>query len=98
MVLLALRGIELRLVRVVLVELRRPGRLEVDGVDDVEDSLARDLLEDLGDPFLGVVGAPLVDLVDGLRVIDVAITPDVPRANTNLTAIMLAERLAPLLI
>jgi choline dehydrogenase len=31
---------------------------------------------------------------EALRVVDMSITPEVPRANTNLTAIMLAERLA----
>jgi choline dehydrogenase len=31
---------------------------------------------------------------EGLRVVDASIMPDVPRANTNLTAIMLAEHLA----
>ena len=32
--------------------------------------------------------------VDGLRVIDLSIVPTVPRANTNLTAIMIGERMA----
>jgi choline dehydrogenase len=44
----------------------------------------------------GVVDAEgRVHGVDGLRVIDLSITPDVPRANTNLTAIMSGEHLAP---
>jgi choline dehydrogenase len=32
--------------------------------------------------------------VDGLRVVDASIFPSVPRANTNLTAIMAGERMA----
>jgi choline dehydrogenase-like flavoprotein len=44
-----------------------------------------------------VDGQGRVHGTEGLRVIDMSITPEVPRANTNLTAIMLAERLAPLL-
>jgi choline dehydrogenase len=30
----------------------------------------------------------------GIRVIDASITPDIPRANTNATAIMIGERAA----
>jgi choline dehydrogenase-like flavoprotein len=46
----------------------------------------------------GVVdGKGRVHGTEGLRVIDMSITPEVPRANTNLTAIMLAERLARVL-
>ena len=32
--------------------------------------------------------------IQGLRVIDASIIPTVPRANTNLTVIMMAEKLA----
>ena len=32
--------------------------------------------------------------VDGLRVVDASIMPDCPRANTNITTMMLAEKLA----
>jgi choline dehydrogenase len=32
--------------------------------------------------------------VDGLRVVDASVMPRIPRANTNLTCIMLGERLA----
>ena len=32
--------------------------------------------------------------VQGLRVIDASIMPTIPRANTNLTTIMLGERMA----
>ena len=35
--------------------------------------------------------------IDGLRVADASIMPDIPSANTNLPAIMLAERLAALI-
>jgi choline dehydrogenase len=35
--------------------------------------------------------------VDGLRVIDASIMPDCPRANTNVTTMMLAEKLADVL-
>jgi len=35
--------------------------------------------------------------VEGLRVVDLSLTPLVPRANTNLTAIMIAEHLAPMI-
>jgi len=50
-----------------------------------------------GDDAAVVDGEGRVHGTEGLRVIDMSITPEVPRANTNLTAIMLAERLAPLL-
>ncbi len=50
---------------------------------------------DPDDPRGGVVDAEgRVHGVDGLRVIDLSITPEVPRANTNLTAIMIGEHLA----
>jgi choline dehydrogenase-like flavoprotein len=32
--------------------------------------------------------------VEGIRVVDASIMPEVPRANTHLTAVMLAEHLA----
>lgn len=32
--------------------------------------------------------------LDGLRVVDTSVTPDVVRANTNATAIMIGERVA----
>ncbi len=40
------------------------------------------------DPECRVIGT------EGLRVVDASIMPEVPRANTNLTAIMIAEHLA----
>jgi 5-(hydroxymethyl)furfural/furfural oxidase len=40
------------------------------------------------DPECRVIG------VEGLRVIDGSIMPDVPRANTNLTCMMIAEHMA----
>ncbi|MCH8988108.1 MAG: mycofactocin system GMC family oxidoreductase MftG [Chloroflexi bacterium] len=36
--------------------------------------------------------------VDGLRVIDASVMPEIPRANTNATAIMIAERASDLII
>lgn len=47
---------------------------------------------------LSVVGADgLVHGVAGLRIADMSIVPNIPRANTNLTAIMIGERLADLI-
>jgi choline dehydrogenase-like flavoprotein len=40
------------------------------------------------DPECRVIG------IEGLRVVDASIMPEVPRANTNLTTIMLAEHMA----
>jgi len=40
------------------------------------------------DPECRVIGT------EGLRVVDASIMPEVPRANTNLTTIMIAEHLA----
>ena len=36
--------------------------------------------------------------VEGLSVVDASIIPVIPRANTHLTAVMIAERVAPFLI
>jgi choline dehydrogenase-like flavoprotein len=36
--------------------------------------------------------------IDGLRVVDASVMPTIPRANTNLTTIALAERMAQLMI
>ena len=36
--------------------------------------------------------------LEGLRVIDAAAMPDIPRANTNATVIMMAERVSDLII
>ena len=36
-------------------------------------------------------------MVDGLRVIDASIMPEIPRANTNATVIMIAERAVDLI-
>ncbi len=46
------------------------------------------------DPGAVVDPAGAVHGVPGLRVIDASIMPTIPRANTNLTVIMIAERLA----
>jgi choline dehydrogenase len=35
--------------------------------------------------------------VDGLRVVDASVLPDVPRGNTNAPVVMVAERAADLL-
>lgn len=53
----------------------------------------------IGSPESGGVVDPRgrVHGIDGLRVIDLSITPEVPRANTNLTAIMIGEHLASML-
>jgi choline dehydrogenase len=32
--------------------------------------------------------------VDNLRVVDASVMPDIPRANTNLTCVMIGERVA----
>ena len=47
-----------------------------------------------GDPMAVVDQYCRVRGVQGLRVVDLSITPDVVRANTNATAIMIAERAA----
>ena len=36
--------------------------------------------------------------IDGLRVVDASVMPEIPRANTNATAIMIAERASDLII
>jgi choline dehydrogenase-like flavoprotein len=50
----------------------------------------------MGDPDDGGVvdGECRVHGTDGLRVVDLSVTPQVPRANTNLTAIMVGEHVA----
>jgi len=48
------------------------------------------------DPLAVVDGEGRVHGVEGLRVVDASIMPVVPRANTNASTIMLAERIAPL--
>ncbi|MHB8575086.1 MAG: GMC family oxidoreductase [Dehalococcoidia bacterium] len=47
-----------------------------------------------GDPLAVVDQFGRVHGIAGLRVADAAIMPDLPRANTNLTAIMIGERVA----
>ncbi|WP_234839188.1 GMC oxidoreductase [Sinorhizobium medicae] len=42
-------------------------------------------------------GAGRVRGVDGLRVCDSSIMPTIPRANTNLPTLMIAERMADLM-
>jgi choline dehydrogenase-like flavoprotein len=45
------------------------------------------------DPWAVVDSAGAVQGVSGLRVVDASIIPEVPSAVTNLTVIMLAERI-----
>jgi 5-(hydroxymethyl)furfural/furfural oxidase len=49
-----------------------------------------------GDPAAVTDGAGRVHGVQGLRVCDSSIMPAIPRANTNLPTLMLAERIADL--
>jgi len=46
------------------------------------------------DPMVVVDSSARVRGIKGLRVIDASIMPDIPRANTNIPTIMLAEKLA----
>ena len=48
----------------------------------------------ISDPMAVVDSAARVRGIKGLRVIDASIMPDIPRANTNIPTIMLAEKLA----
>lgn len=50
-----------------------------------------------GDPGAVVDAQGSVHGVQGLRVADMSIAPNIPRANTNLTAIMIGERVADLM-
>jgi choline dehydrogenase len=47
-----------------------------------------------GDERAVVDGPCRVRGVEGLRVVDASIMPTIPRANTNLTCIMIGERVA----
>ena len=49
------------------------------------------------DPSTVVDQTCRVHTVDGLRVIDASIMPEIPRANTNATVIMIAERAVDLI-
>ena len=49
------------------------------------------------DPSTVVDQTCRVHMVDGLRVIDASIMPEIPRANTNATVIMIAERAVDLI-
>ena len=48
----------------------------------------------ISDPMAVVDSSARVRGIKGLRVIDASIMPDIPRANTNIPTIMLAEKLA----
>ena len=50
-----------------------------------------------GDPLAVLDAACRVRGVEGLRVADASIMPNIPRANTNLTCIAIGERMADLL-
>jgi choline dehydrogenase len=50
-----------------------------------------------GDPLAVVDGEGRVHGLDGLRVVDASIMPTIPRANTNLTAIMIGEKVADMM-
>ncbi|MDE0051144.1 MAG: GMC family oxidoreductase N-terminal domain-containing protein [Rhodospirillales bacterium] len=47
-----------------------------------------------GDPHAVLDGACRVRGVEGLRVVDASVMPTIPRANTNLTTIAIAEKIA----
>jgi choline dehydrogenase-like flavoprotein len=49
------------------------------------------------DPMAVVNAEGRVHGLEGLRVVDASIMPNIPRANTNLTAIMIGERVADLM-
>jgi choline dehydrogenase len=73
----------------------RPGP-EVDGMTHVK-STARGFFHPVGTCAIGRVvdGHGRVYGLDGLFVADASIMPTIPRANTNLSTLALAERLAP---
>jgi choline dehydrogenase len=72
----------------------RPGP-EVEAVDHVR-AAARGFFHPTGTCAIGRVvdGDGRVLGIDGLHVVDASVMPTIPRANTNLTTIALAERLA----
>jgi choline dehydrogenase len=72
----------------------RPGA-EVDAADHVR-AAARGFFHPTGTCAMGRVvdGDGRVLGIDGLRVVDASVMPTIPRANTNLTTIALAERIA----
>jgi choline dehydrogenase len=76
----------------------RPGR-EVDAMTHVR-TAARGFFHPVGTCAIGRVvdGDGCVYGLDGLVVADASIMPTIPRANTNLSTIALAERLADTLV
>jgi 5-(hydroxymethyl)furfural/furfural oxidase len=50
------------------------------------------------DPNAVVDGAGRVRGFEGLRVVDASIMPNVPRANTNIPTVMLAEKIAAAMV
>jgi choline dehydrogenase len=73
-----------------------------DALDDFLLSVCGDTQHPVGTCRMGPAGLPssVVDPdcrvigVDGLRVIDASVMPEVPRANTHLTTVMIAEHMA----
>lgn len=55
----------------VLVELGRPGSLEVDGIEQIHDHVGRDLLDDGWNLAVGVALGPAVHVINGLGVEEV---------------------------
>ena len=49
------------------------------------------------DPLAVTDGAGRVRGVEGLRVCDASLMPTIPRANTNVPTLMMAERIADLI-
>jgi choline dehydrogenase-like flavoprotein len=84
-----------------LSELIRASASEVDAwiLASVDGSAHASSTCPLGSPESGAVvdARGRVHGVDGLRIIDLSVTPEVPRANTNLTAIMIGEHLASMM-
>ena len=84
-----------------LSQLTRASTRETDAwiLSSVDGSAHASCTCSIGSPESGGVVDPRgrVHGIDGLRVIDLSITPEVPRANTNLTAIMIGEHLSSML-
>ena len=76
-----------------------------DAIDEWLMSSVLDYVHPVGTCRMGRPGDPaaVVDLAcnvigyTGLRVCDASVMPDVPRANTHLTAVAIAERLATIM-
>lgn len=86
----------------------RPDAATVEDDERVRDYIRRrvsHLVHPVGTCKMGPAADPLAVVdqqgrvygLDALRVVDAAIMPDLPRGNTNLTAIMIGERIADLI-